>query len=475
MEQLLLILTAAVALAVAFIKYLDFTRDVPPEYLGEQSVVDVVRNPGELAIHKSTKLDYSSGLRVGLGIRYEIYKLRNGNLCDIWEIALRKAKTDPGACITVCGETSLLAELNHQMREIQSELEGCDNIWILSENFITSARTLAVVLAAFVGQITVLVDGPSDGHVIFDGKAFHRDGVPKPWKEVVSPGSSSDFENTYTPEKDRGIALQITGTLRANITSCTRFTQTNLVSAVASCIKHLPPQHQFLAKDRLAIVQKLSSTEAAGNAVVKMLAGLVCHSENILCNMQDDISELEATVILAPKEKISQLQQATSSPYVWLRQLALSRLNFSFVANKSQPLRLLYAHLEISSQSKSTITNWNKLRAQLHVQIVEEFGHFCVAGAFLVTDMLDYRNLNASSISGYVARGAAAQSNEIKLVDYEGTESGTVQIRGYNIGKAVTHMKGRGDNDMAPDAEGWYNMPFSGRWGTDGCLYVCAS
>lgn len=475
MEQLLLILTAVVALAVAFLKYLDFTRDVPPEYLGEQSVVDVVRNPGELAIHKSTKLDYSSGLRVGLGIRYEIYKLRNGNLRDIWEIALRKLKTDPNASITVCGETISLAELNHQMHEIQKDLDGCDSIWILSQKFITSTRVLAVVLAAFVGQITVLVDGPNDGHVIFDGKSFHRDDETRPWEDVVSLGSLSTFENTYSPEKDRGIALQITGTLRANITSCTRFTQTNLVSAVASCVKHLPPNNQFLAKDRLAIVQNLGSTEAAGNSVVKMLAGFMCHSEDILCTMQDDISQFKATVILAPREKISQLQQASSLPFVWLRQLALSRLNFSFVANKSQPLRLLYAHLELTALSKSAIINWNKLRAQLRVQVVEEFGHFFVAGAFLVTDMLDYRNLNASSMSEYVARGAVAQSNEIKLVNYEGNESGTVQIRGYNIGKAVTHMEGRGDNEVAPDGEGWYNMPFSGRWGTDGCLYVCAS
>lgn len=280
------------AAAIIYTWALDYTRDVSPEYLDQQSVVDATRLPNELAIYKSPKLDYSSGLRVGLGIRYNHYKLRNGNLRDVWEILLRVLRVDPDRKVWVGHQSVSLAELNFQAQAVAQFLherkEG--EVTILASLFICSPAVLAVVIACFISQTTIHVfdenTAPPSGlrvEMTSDDLQFCSGLEITLFSAVVGPPRrSTEFSNTYDPAMDRGIALRVSSRLNVQVTATTDFTQTNLVSAAASCLKHLPESLQLSETDRMVVVQAHSTLEGILNTVVKMLAAFVSHAELVL-------------------------------------------------------------------------------------------------------------------------------------------------------------------------------------------------
>lgn len=93
-QDALVIICGLLALMYLGIYSLHYFQDVPDLYLQEQSIREPTRLTNESPIYHSNK---SSNLRVGLDIRYDSYKLRSGNLNDIWEIAIQFAKkTDRG-------------------------------------------------------------------------------------------------------------------------------------------------------------------------------------------------------------------------------------------------------------------------------------------------------------------------------------------------------------------------------------------
>lgn len=478
-SPLLYIIAFPAVLFILYRQYLDFSRDVPPEYLELQLDVDSTRLPNELAIYKSTKLDYSSGLRVGLGIRYDHYKLRNGNLSDIWEIFLQGLKRFPDREITV-GNTSIkVSELNHQVHELLSIIEGETEIWLPISEFITTTSVLTIVVACFVSRVTL--------H-LYDEKVVEAKGLQvkkingdlailiqdrKILLSEISKGTKLDFENVYTPDKDRGIALRLTTEISNRISASTDFTQTNLVSAAASTIKSLPPQMELSENDKMVILQDNSSAENITNSIVKLLACFVTHCE-IAVTQSENFQHLNPTVLCAPVSFVKNFDIAPKGLDKYLyhhRLFALSRLKFSnlFLERPAKDLRLIFAHRSFKS---GTYTNWNPLRAALGTQIVEELGYFNVAGPLIVSDVQDYRNLPSvvtDKISGF---GCLVQANEFKLVNYDGIQPGDLCARGYNIGKATTTMQNVGEKQIRPDKEGFYTFPFEARWGTDGCIYL---
>lgn len=475
---------------VAFVLYhrmLDFSRDVPPEYLELQSVVDSTRLPNELAIYKSTKLDYSSGLRVGLGIRYDHYKLRNGNLSDVWEIMLRCLKTDADRAIWVGDKKVPIAELNFQVHEIAKYLTAISagELHIPTLKFIVNGLVLAVSIACFVSRTTL--------H-LYDEKIHTPKGLRIEVTEddlqfcvgpeitllsavVGQPQCKTDFENVYTPEKDKGIALRVTTKVNVRVVATTDFTQTNLVSAVASCIKNLPSNLELSSEDRLVVVQNTSCAENITNSLVKVLAAFITHTELVLTWEHEYFMALKPTVLSCTVECAKGITVAPTGfekLFYFHRLYALSRLKFSLLTtSKPYPkLRLVFAH---RSLKEGSYTNWNEFRASLSTQVVEELGYYNVAGPVVTSDVLDYRKLPKQVEDHITARGSVVQANEFKLVNYNGVEPGDLCIRGYNIGKATTTMANVGEKNVRPDSEGFYTFPVEARWGTDGCLYVMKS
>ncbi|GEQ68476.1 hypothetical protein JCM33374_g2144 [Metschnikowia sp. JCM 33374] len=486
-------LLAILISAFLYKRFLVFTRDVPEEYLNEQSIIDSTRNQDESAIHKSTKLDYSSGLRVGLGIRYAHYKLRNGNLYDIWEIAMGHVKKNQSKSIFfdhIPVKLSLLNGLASQFQSIILELsksEVIDEICIHTNLLFTDPEVLAVIIACFTFQITVHIhDGShktsAESSSVHLKKHLGDIFLIRGTKNLVNLKTKvdknqekTDFENEYTFEKDRGIAVRISHQVNHRAVVCTDFTQSNLVSSVASCIKHLPPQHQMTSSDRMLLVQDKSSIEGVANTLVKILVTLVTGTELYISSNLATGIEHRPTIISAENEVVQKLAKEPKGIDKLLqlhRLYSLSCNRFSaLIFNKPYPdLRLVIAHRSITSAQESP--DWRKIRASLVTQVVEEIGYFNVAGPLIVSDLFDYRKFASGVSSQTLTHGAVAQSNEIKLVEFDGKNSGKLSVRGYNIGKAKTIMENVGETLILPDTEGFYQLPVRARWGSDGCIYV---
>lgn len=486
LNTLLVFFFSIVGTYVLYTSIIDFNRDVPHEYLNQQSLVESTRKPNELAIHKSTKLDYSQGTRVGLGIRYDLYKIRNGNLNDIWQLFIKATQTEKST-ITVGGEPITVPQLNyavHDLLDLMKSWLDVSELAVPLEIFMADKYTLAVVVAAFLRQIPVHVYEDKSKHLIdenavlvTEGFELRRNGSSSTLYQFSSLDFSSekkDFVNDYTVEKDRGIALKVSSRLNHKVIASTAFTQLNLVSAVASCIKHLPASKQLGTKDTMVIVQDRTTAESILNEVVKLLVVFVSGSKLVLTTPEAEYMAYKPTVlVLSTREtkKLEHMPTGLSKLIHHHRLFALSRLKFtSNEASKLYPgLRLVYVHRDCS---KGQYRNWNEFRASLGVQVVEEVGHFNVAGPFLVSDLYDYRVLPSKAMETVAAAGGIVQCNEIKILNFEATNSGDLAVRGFNIGKSVTIMDGVGQTKVLPDEDGFYKLPFIARWGLDGCLYV---
>lgn len=485
LSPLLWVLISIFGAFVCYTRYLDFNRDVPPEYLNQQSVVEQTRKPNELAIHKSTKLDYSTGLRVGLGIRYDHYKLRNGNLNDIWEIFIKSCALNEKPTITVGGESIRVDQLNHAVHQLLDLMLNWGNVSELalsSEILFADKYTLAAIIAAFLSQIPVHIYEKKTERLIDENAVLVTEGFELRRKADNSSlfqfttldfsSAKTDFHNEYTVEKDRGIALKVSARLNHKVVSSTVFTQLNLVSAVASCIKHLPPSKQINKEDTLVIVQDRTSSEGILNEIIKVLSLFVVGSKLVLTSHEADYLTYKPTVLVMNVRNIKKHEKAPSgfSKLVYYHNLfSLTRLRFSSGSKLHSQLRLIYVHRDVN---KGEYTNWNSLRATLGVNIVEEIGQFNIAGPFIVTDYFEYRVFPQKLTESISAAGGIVQANEIKLLNFDATQSGDLAVRGYNIGKAVTIMEGVGESKVTPDDEGFHKLPHIARWGTDGCLYI---
>lgn len=446
---MMIVLLGVALLAVAYVKWLDLTRDVPPEYLSEQSIVDPTRNEKELAIHRLTKLDF--GLRLGLAIRYEKYKLRNGNLLDIWQLAVDQN-------VEICfGSKTTARALNGHVDKLKLFLKGASEVRIPIRLF-SLAEALAVVIACFVSQIPVHLHSESlealAGAVdlSFDQQlVLRRESGGQSYADIVDSAGESSFKYNYTPQKDRGVALRITDRVNHRVLATTSFTQGNMVSAVASTLKHLSPA-QRLSKDDHLVILRGDTTQT----LLKLLTAFVAGAK---VSVVDDLNGTDPTILAIPVNERQLLHRNVSPLVRWHRFISFSRLRHSAFCKKDK-LRLVYIQL---APRAHVYVNWNRVRAELGAFLVFEYGTSVSFGPILVTDMYDFRTLKGTY-------GAVAQPNEIKLVNYP--EVGDVLVRGYNLGKCTTRMAGIGEKEVERDAEGFVRNGWLGTWGTDGCLYL---
>lgn len=479
-----------VLLVAAFLykQYLVFTRDAPPEYLNEQSVVEPTRNEHELAIHKSTKLDYSSGLRVGLAIRYNHYKLRNGNLRDVWELLMAAVRRNPRMCISSDDASVNVALLNSQAHQLIKVLDTLlPALVAVPFALLSDLHAWAVVIACFLSQTTVHFYDSIPDSIDSNAATLEREGVllvlrkgndAVPLSDIDLTRKLLDFDNVYHHTLDRGIAVRLTTRANHKASVTVDFTQGNLVASLASCIKHLPPGHQLSPADKMVIVQDFSLPDGFMNGLVKMLACFVTGTEVHLASPTADFMRWLPTVLSAPADTVKRMDRPPRGILDTLckqhRLFSLHQARFSTLGLWAKPypaLRLVYAHRLLNS---GEYTNWNGLRASLFVHVIEEVGYFNACGPLLTTDFYEFRNFPKQVTSTVGAFGAVCQANEIKLLDFDGTE-GTLAARGYNMGKARTVMANVGENVVRPDADGFYLLLARARWGADGCLYVVKS
>lgn len=517
LDTVLVGLVAVVIVHLIFTSYVDSTKDVPDLYLTQQLVEDATRAENESAVHKSNKLDHSHGLRVGLDIRYDHYKLRNGNLCDVWELYMDVLKTSPGKSLSINDETIRVAGLNHQVAQLGSHLASLNvkEVALPIHRFLTSPASLAVVMACFVGQITVcLYDSvknvdldavglfllqkedvaPENARVLFlDG-----DG-PDSVAGISSEGESNTFENDYHFTKDRGVALRIARKLNPSIITTVSYTQGNVISALASSLKHLPPSHMLTKDDSLVVVMDQNpSNESLTNALTKVLVGFVSHSNvEVISNSTPltlkDLQNLQPSVLSLSELtflRLFHLEDLLSS-ISWIQRLFVLQLvrflsKGKFSINRylwegilGSQLRLVYLHRLVMTPSGISSVELNTFRSLLSSRIVVEQGYVSIWGPLLLTDFYDYRVLATANLPNYKGFGCINQSVEIKLVNYDTKSPGDILVRGYNIGKSSTKVVDYGEHEPEPVhtgkrySDGFMPLPnLRGKWGNDGCLYV---
>lgn len=494
-----LIVTVIVLFALNYLYnfYVDASKDVNEAYLNQQSIIDATKKPGESAIYKSNKLEHPTGLRVGLDIRYDHYKLRNGNFCDLWELLVNGNKREKHE-ITVNGRSMGVFELNGRVGKFAEYLQHnkVRKVGISGGLFMKNLDVFIVLMACLITQTTVCFykDEP-----VFDDIDIHiikkeqeslflpekvllvESGEQNSVSLVVSGAEEiASFTNEYSSQKDRGIALEFATRAGPKLLKKTIFTQANLVSSIASTIKHLPLSEVLNSNDKFLCVLSKPSTEEILANLVKILA---CFVTNTHINITDDsswhnIQQYKPTVVSIHERELSKelpVGSLTSGlgmlmAFKFKQSLKLLSRGKFFTANKTS-LRLMYIHKLITDNPSLNSFQLNEYRSLLGARIISEFGYPNLAGPVILSDFYDYRVFEPKR--NLLSYGCIYQSLEIKLVGEKNNE-GTIYIRGYNIGKVTTYSNdGTPTNSHSLKNEGF--MPLEnvkGVWGNDGCLYV---
>lgn len=460
-DQVLVALVALVVLRWAWRQLLALRRDASEVYLTQQLVVDSVRNDGESPVYKSNKLDYSSGLRLGLNIRYDHYKIRNGNMNDVWEMAM----VHGGSTVTIAGATLTRNQINDGILRTRAVFEGhavSEVHMAASELF--QPESFIVLMACLVSQIPVHLhqhapELQSNTWRFSKGTLASRSSHLQPF--VVSQlTDKTEFSNRYSPAKDKGVCVVTHYKLNPRVSATSAFTQANIISAIASNLKHLPTDFGFAENDRLVVVEEQAEVMAQ---LIKILSMFIypTHVTVTPALSWDHIHQLEPTILsisLASWRLLQPPPTAASALAAKVRSYFLS--NGVFLSTGSK-LRLTYIHASINNSVQLKTEDLNRYRA-LHSRAILEFGYHNVAGPVLASDLFDYRNFPFP----VKAFGCLSQSLEYKLTELDGSKTGIINVRGFVIARTTSN------ENQPPNSDGFMPLNARGKWGSDGCLYI---
>lgn len=480
--------------------YVESTKDVSQAYLNQQSVIDATRKTNESAIYKSNKLDYSHGLRVGLDIRYNHYKLRNGNLCDVWEVLINSALKDTSKKITIHNESIRIVELNYKVHIIGNYLreKEAKKVAINYKHALASVDVFTVLVACFINRIVVNFYDNIDNVEEVDYYVIDEEELTlfknKNYILINSVcensihhiiGNKNDelstFENDYHPDKDKGIAIQFTHRVNQRVLSDVKFAQINLISGIASTIKHVPLSRLWNSQDTLLVVQSQCNTnESIINDLCKILSCFVTNTQVKVIKTYDwsVIKSHNPTIVsMSESDFIRGVPLSEFKP----RKNLFKKLQFNqsmkflskgkFSTTYNDDLRLIYLQKSITDKCNLSTLEVNQYRSVLGSRIIMEYCYPNVCGSLIQTDFYDYRIIALNeNVNGY---GCLSQSIEAKLVNLQ-NGYGTIFVRGYNIGKSLDTMNH--ESRALADNEGFmpiYNV--RGKWGNDGCMYIYKS
>ncbi|RLV93551.1 hypothetical protein JA1_002315 [Spathaspora sp. JA1] len=427
-QTILLVYILIPLLIIHLILTSDWFKDVPDLYLSEQSEIDATRLVNQSPIYRSNKLDLAGHVRAGLGIRYDSYKLRAGNLSDIWSIKSKRFED-----VVVINDVAVKwAEINYIIHKMSLSTK----VIRVPLTHKIDIKWVVVLLAGFINQVTI---------EFYDEEGGDIDDI-----DINYQGELHSYENEYSGDKDKGIALRLVRNQPAIGKTTIEFTQLNIVSAVASMIKHLPGTHEITDRDTMVIVpSEVISNEELFNIICKLLTCLITHCKLVITST-NNIFKYNPTILSIHEDHLPPAPPQTYLSY--LNKICIPR-------GKLIPgtLRLIYINNKITSQYNRELT---KLREAYNSRIIRELGYYNVFGPVILNDLYDYRTFNLNS-------GCISQSLELKIVNINQTEkTGLLNVRGYVIGK--TNMK----DNVASSGDGFMPVNVRCKWGNDGCLYI---
>lgn len=487
LKDTFLILSVLVALILALKKLLEFSkRDVHELALQNQSSIGSTRRVAESAVYRSVDVPHGLPLTTGLEIRYDIYKSRNGNLKDIWSIAMDRSEEKVVAFDR--GTKLSFSQLNGLMNQVHGFLDSnavpengsigvcgplsqLEPFLVACTCFFTASYTLHFFSGELPTDVNVSVLFVPDKFVdSCKGKAPLLMGWDD-FKEVLQfhGKGSTEYGYTFSSLHDKTVPYQGFKHQKA-----VTFYQHNFVSAVAATLKSLPLELGWTASDHVLI----SSMEEK-EFWVKFLAALVAESKHI--SISDEVSlhlveRVEPTILCVTAPQLKSLEQQLRSKGVSLlgrARLAQARNWFSkgvftHLGEYSpliRPLRILY----VASSEKEegpTSEEINYLQAILGARIIQERYADGILGPLLRTNCFDYRVMNKTT--AVAQRGVPANCIEAKVTDTPlrkaENRQGKLFVRGFNIGRDL-------NGESNSSNEGWFPTEIEGMFGNDGCFY----
>lgn len=518
--SLIVLIVTSVVLYDKF--YLETLKDVHELLLTEQSSISSTRKTGESAIYRSMDTMHGLPLTVGLQVRYDIYKIRNGNLKDIWSLAMETPEN--GIQLPIGGRITYL-KMNQIFNALAVEVDKLEKdskigIYALWSHW----ELLAVVLATFFYSRATLVNFtklPQIKDDTIDTICCYGADIPKFMQlgyskficlddtdttvfkaDVITYSQILDLHTdldltTYHYESSRDDDFQTVLIDTFNFKEI-KYTLLNFVSTIASQLRSLPVEHAWSSQDTL-LLEVAAGVPTSSHAfltnqnfLIKLLGGFISGvSETVLATSKDvseSIKLYKPTIIALSEQTISQnLIPEFSTKVDSLNVIDSTRLKLSsywfargvhntFFKNPQFPkFRIIYS--EAFSQSLLPSSQLNQIQALTSSRIVVEKFKIPMLGPLLKTNFFDYRIMSSEfSKDKFVWKklGIPANCLEFKVKDINQWQSenseGELMCRGYNIGKALQNRV-ESHEESNVENEGWMDLGIVGKWGSDGCFY----
>lgn len=533
---------------------LDFMRDWTQVALNQQSNVSSVRKEKESAHYRNFLIPLGFPLTTGLSLSLG-YKSRNGNVCDIWNAVMEVGEGQN--TIQLYNENGQLekfslSRLNGLVKKIL-QLEGiekCRRIGITVP--INTIQGFVLTIAGMVRSVThsapiqmlssvprSKIDG-LDIIVIPTWKSYTRlngsenwyskililekqpmiENMPANvifWDDLVN-GSLTDSKFDYTCPEDMSDDKKDLMYVTSPQNQTNRFSQMNLVSTVASCIKGFPVDHSLSEKDNLLVGAQQSKPLKSLSIWPKLFAVLLHGGSVSFLKVTDtNLNNLDGVTLASlSRQEIEVLHREILSNNTsifdrikkkWAETLFSEGIFTQFAKKKISSIknmRCIYVVNEllnadiISSldsskiESYDTATVGNVLSSKLLGDIRSEFGcrviqelvcPYMLMGIISGTNYYDYRVFPENVDKLLACFGTLETNLEAKMVEVISKKEldvtkrqGMLCIRGYSIGKPLDEERLNHAlqlSDTVGGADGW--MPLIGvfgLFGTDGCLYI---
>ncbi|CCH45044.1 putative secreted protein [Wickerhamomyces ciferrii] len=493
--------------------YLDSQKDIHELALKEQSNISPTRKEDETAIYRNNQTPHGLPLTTGLQVRHG-FKLRNGNLRDVWSVIMSKKNINNLTFLNQGIETIVdIYTLNSAIGKVASfaKEHNCQTIGTTAPLY--SFEGFVTTIACFVNGLTIHNfnhlprSTPKDIDLMIipeselnfalklnfklilvicedRSKTFKQSNLIN-WSILgdLFETKLEKYEYKYKPEYDDGTPYIETHNFKT-----TSYSHQNFVSSIAATTKELPLGHELNNQDKILIGYESSSVKYLSKILTILLFGgsIVLGNSNDSIFKPDLIGKYSITILAVDSntakrfflnsETLKQYNGLINSILFKRAQYLLGKGIFTQFASlsKFKTLRLIYIDQLNEKNQQISIPDLNKIRVISNARIITERYFPGVIGPILSTNFYDYRIFTNPKLKN---RGTSSLSLELKLFKYKDLDiekrNGELCIRGFIIGKPSDHEDlinaiQRGEE---VGSEGWMPTGIIGKLGVDGCFY----
>ncbi|KAF8925896.1 Long-chain-fatty-acid--CoA ligase 5 [Dissophora ornata] len=522
-DALSIVLTIAIALALAYIQLSKSEPDFHPLLLQQQSVPTPIRNEGESAIHrpKSTTLGgslvkhpsdkiktlydvWQAGSAIDPSARSIMYLLQNQfalmDVCFMSNPTLTglKPKTEtPVGIMTPYSQESFIAQQAfYRYSFVAVPIHDLRNSELLIE-VVNQTKLKAMLVSQKVLPLLLqsLKDLPSLKTIIVAGvfisaeqtklAAQHGAKVVK-YARVEYDGLLNPLEHVKPDPED--VAMINYNTKSTSLSKGVMLTHANLVAAMTAFKASLPESKKFTHRDRLLCQFSNGDVIAVWlSSLVILAGGSLVFPSGLMKNVLHDSQASAPTIFASTPVILERIHEALQLTYgkgslfkrAFASKLAILKAGrvtttslWDFIGLGEIRTRLGGKVRLIVTTNPTKRETLEYIRAAMGIRVISTYGRTETSGIATSCNMFDY-----SSTTQHV--GAPVGCNEIKLVDDvesgfisadEPNPRGEILIRGPNVMKG--YFKKPNATSTAVDKDGWFHTGELGTFHPNGTLEV---